>query len=451
MVGLTLAIAVGLSLLVLCLSPVFALVVYVASILLYPDYLVVQIGTVDLWLCRIVGTVLLCRCLASSHIKRDFRWNKIDTWVTVFIGFLFIVRLVTVRTPFLQTFERLSGLVIIDLLFSYLVFRFCIRDKEGLTTFVKWIAITVLIPLTLLGFIEACSGWAPFIALKKYTPWYNPGELRMPGRFGLERAVGPFGHPIMFGTGLAMFLPLVYALRHDRRWRSWALFLSGLAIAGALISLSSGPFVTVTIMIGCLALETRKHWIKPAIVVFVVGCMMVHVISTRPFYHVLLARMNPLGGTSWHRAKLIDLAIRDFGKWWLVGYRDRDPGWGPELGGDYTDITNHYIVVGVQAGLLAVILFWAVFAVALRELQRVLRVSMDREIKAWAWAVGTIIVALMVSFFGCTLFDQTKSFFFGILGLAGSLSNIASRRSLRDDKNLVLVEPAKAVYGEYYG
>jgi hypothetical protein len=419
----TLFIAAVAAFLVTLLSPPKAFAAYVAVLLFYPTFLVISLGPLDISVGRIVVAVLLIRCIASPQSVRRFKWCRLDRWVVFGTIISMVVPLTFRDSSFTRILESWGGSMM-DSAFAYFVARFCITSRSALVSSVKLIAV-MLVGLALLGVIEAYTGWQPFIALRQYCPWVRPTETLAAPRFALHRAVGPFGHPIMFGAAFALFLPLVYCLRHESGyWRKLSYFLVGIIAIGALSSVSSGPLVMVIIITVCLVLEHFKQWVKPLIFFLVFSCVMVGIISNRPFYHVIASYANPIGGSSWHRAKLIDLAIGNFDQWWLAGYGSRDPGWGKYLGMTWTDITNQYIGEAVTKGIFGLIALLGLLIVSVLLLIRVYKSSKDPVVRSWCWAMGSIIVMLLISFNACTLFGQTATLFYCIVGMIGSSSNL---------------------------
>ena len=98
MQGVTLTIALILSVLVIALRPKHAFVVYIVGLLWYPSYLAISIGTIDILVGRFVVAVLLMRCLFDDKIRTKFKWCRLDTLVTlsmvVYIGEAHLPRLV---------------------------------------------------------------------------------------------------------------------------------------------------------------------------------------------------------------------------------------------------------------------------------------------------------------------------------------------------------------------
>ena len=110
-----------------------------------------------------------------------------------------------------------------------------------------------------------------------------------------------------------------------------------------------------------------------------------HLFMQAPVWH-LIARIDVTGSSaSWHRFHLMDAAVRHFSEWWLLGTRFTAQ-WHPLL----RDVTNHYILEGVRGGLLTMLLFVLVIALAFGGVGRLWRSadSRPRVILAWAWAWG---------------------------------------------------------------
>ena len=428
--NVTLGIAGIASLLVLLLRPARAFAVYIAVLLFYPTYLIVSLGTIDISASRIVIAVLLAKCLTDENLRSRFKWCRLDGWVAFYMGITIVIMCIT-RPPF-EALENRAGFLM-DTFFAYLAARFCITDRAALISMVKCVAV-ILVPLAILGVLESASDWRPYAQLRQYCPW-RMGTTIKEGRFGFERAEGPFGQAIMFGTVFAMFLPCIWSLRHEGGcWRKLAYLLSGVAIIGAMSSMSGGPWNTLIVVIFVLALERYKHWVKPLLIFLVFSCIFVEIASNRPFYHVIMSYANPLGGAAGHRAVIIDCAIEDIGKWWLVGYRGQDPGWGSRTGMSHTDVTNGFVLAGVYYGILGVIGLCAIFGSGIRMLVRLYNLSHEPVVKSWCWALGTILVAMIVTLMGVGLFGQTRTIFYCILGMVGSVPNLVTKRIMSSTK-----------------
>jgi len=240
MQGVTLTFALILSVLVIALRPKYAFVAYLIGLLWYPAYLAVSIGTIDILVGRFVVAVLLMRCFFNDNIRRKFTWNRLDTLVTLSMVVYVGAYLITQVYPIAETLEGRAGFLM-DTWCAYLAARFIVTDRTKLISIIKCISVA-LVPLAILGVIESVTGWQPYAPLWRFSPWFAGGAFVSEGRFGFARAVGPFSHAILFGGGFAMFLPLIYYLRYEKGdWRTFAYIIAGIALLGALSSMSSGP------------------------------------------------------------------------------------------------------------------------------------------------------------------------------------------------------------------
>jgi hypothetical protein len=337
---------------------------------------------------------------------------------------------------FMRALENRSGFLM-DTFLAYLAARFCLTDWESLITVTKWLAV-ILIPLALMGVLEATVIWRPYGHLRQYCPW-RPDARLQPGRFGLERAAGPFGHAVLFGACFTTFLPLVYALRHQQgSWRTMAYFSSGMLIIGCSSTVSAGSVSMLITALFALAMERFKRWIKPLGVSAIVSVVLIGIISNRPFYHVIVTRLNPLGGSGWHRARLIDAAVEHLREWFWAGYGPNDPGWGSSLGMGWTDVTNQYLLMGVKYGVLGIIALCLVLVIVFHRLIRLHNESGNPIIKSWVWAFGSSAFSIAVVWNSIAFFEQMEVLFYCFLGMTGSLLNFGRVLSSRQLKRTSL-------------
>jgi len=418
----TLAIALLGSIMALLLRPAYALAVYIAALVWYPDFLRVSIGTIDISVGRVVVAVLLLRCLCNDRLRRGFLWCRLDTWVVlsmvVYVGMFLLTR------PLAMALENRAGFLM-DTFLSYMVVRFIVTNKTTLVSFVKGASLVIAV-LAIIGVIESVTHWQPYLSLRRFRPWTIaiPDQTYIPqGRWGFARANGPFNHSILFGNCFVMFLPLIWALRHQRDyWGQLAYPLSVMAVLGALSSMSSGPWATLIAVIFCLVVERYKRWTKPLLMAILGLFVLIAVISNRPFYHVVVSYANPLGGAGWQRARIVDCAIEDFGDWWVAGYGGRDPGWGPRTGtgeGGQSDVNNEFILAGCRYGILGIVVLCTVLATAFYALVHAFKETADKELRSLYWALGSVLAGVIVAWQGVSFFGQMPALFYSILGMIG--------------------------------
>ena len=291
----------------------------------------------------------------------------------------------------------------------YFLCRVFIQNAEDARWLFKVLCLSI-VPLALL------------MVLEKYSAYnYFGGELNF--RDGHVRAYGPFGHPILAGTAGATFVPLALCL-----WRTHRLTaLLGLcaAVAIVLATTSSGPVMMVVFI--CLSLtiwrfRDRLGAIRWAAVAAVIGLQLV---MNDPVYF-LIARIDLTGSsTGWHRAQLIRSAIEHFDEWWAVG-TDYTRHWmatGIPANDINTDITNHFLMMGVWGGLPLLTLFVLMLMACFRALGRALKENAGRspEHAFFVWTLGTLLFGHVINFWSITLFDQSISFFYLVLATIGAI------------------------------
>jgi hypothetical protein len=437
MTTVTLLIAAVMSGLACFLSQPYALAVMIASMVCYPSYLVVRLGVFDISVGRFVVFFFFLRCLLFSRRGFRFQWNALDTLMCVNMGLWVVIPILVYGWPTGKILENRSGMMM-DTFLIYWVYRLSLRDLASLSRFLKVLPL-ILIPLAVMGLMESITGYLPYTELMKYCPWERPGLGVWTPRMGLMRAVGFAGHPIMFGILFVMFIPLFYSMKHLYLRKEWCYFCLLMLMVGCFSSMSSGPWMMGLVLLFFLYLEKKKGWIKPLIGMFILLVLLVAILSNRPFYHVFFSYLNPIGGTSWHRAKLIELAIQHFSEWCLYGYGGVDPGWGPALGARWTDITNHFILIAVDYGLVGFVFFLTLFVYSIYSLRAVYRSAGPGFLKTLCWAYGSMMAMFLITLNSCTLFDQTRSLLFFQFGVIGSILNLRLLRPA-DNRNPILNE-----------
>jgi hypothetical protein len=150
-----------------------------------------------------------------------------------------------------------------------------------------------------------------------------------------------------------------------------------------------------------------------------------------------------LGGAGWHRARLIDLAIENFDEWWMVGYGDKDPGWGPFLGMGRTDVTNEYILNGVRYGVLGIIALCAVLAKAFRDLISTYRRLRHPAMKSLCWAFGSLLFSVTVAWMSVSFFGQLSTLVYCSFGMIGSICSPGFNWQIPNRISVVQRRPAQ--------
>ena len=296
---------------------------------------------------------------------------------------------------------------------TYFPARAFLRSSDDLTAMAKTVA-WVLVPVAAEMVYEKFTVENLFYSLAG-TP-ISP-EIRE----GRIRALGAFGHSILGGTVGATSFPIVIGLWNTHR---------RLAIVGALACLtiviasaSSGPILSLAAGVFGMLLWQCRQSMRVLRWAAVATYVALDVVMNDPAYFVL-ARIDLAGGsTGWHRAELIRSSLQHLNEWWLYG-TDRTRHWMPSgipADPNHTDITNHYLSMGVVGGVLQMVLFIACLALAFSYAGRIARPENESGTPRWlVWCCGAALAAHATTFFSVAYFDQSFVPLYLLLATLGS-------------------------------
>lgn len=390
----------------------------------------VEVGPFNFTVIRIlIGAGLLRLLMRGERLAGGF--NKMDRWMIVWA--IWAVVSVAVMNDAAgdldsgQEFIFRLGLVY-NTCGLYFLLRALCHTIEDVTNLCKMTAL-LLAPLAAEMLIEMVNGANLFAAFGGVPPISDVRE----GRF---RAQGPFSHAILAGTVGAVSLPLLIGLW--RLQRPFALIGSIACVLMVVTSASSGPIMSL--MAAIVSLWMWKHREKMPLVrkLAVVGYIALEIFMTAPAYYVL-ARMDIVGGsTGWHRAALIESAIAHFNEWWLGGtnftrhWMPTGVSWSPS----HTDITNHYLHLGVIGGMPLMIIFIVILVKGFSFIGQILRDRTDLppESQFMVWALGSSLFVHMITFVSVAYFDQSFVLIYLTLGAIGSLYSAVGNVPPIDDQ-----------------
>jgi hypothetical protein len=368
----------------------------------------VLIGPFHFTIIRLMVPVVIIRMLARGE-RLNRQLNGLDFLMAAWAGWLLISSLF--REDSSTAFVYRLGLVYDVCGFYFLISVYC-QSKDELLHLCKIIAI-VLIPVSIEMFYEKISAYNIFSKLGGVSevPYIREGHVR---------AQGPFGHAILAGVVGAVCLPISIGLWNVNRKISVAGGAACLLMVFA--STSSGPVMSALAGIFALWGWKFRHRTKMIIWAMVLGYIALDLVMKDPAYYIV-ARIDITGGsTGWHRARLIQSALEHFSEWWLAG-TDFTRHWMPtgvSWSRDHTDITNHYIQMGVWGGLPAMILFMLQimkgFSYAGKTIRYYLESNGYDSTAFVVWSLGASLFVHAVSCISVSYFDQ--SFIFLYLGLA---------------------------------
>jgi hypothetical protein len=369
---------------------------------------VLEFGPAKLSVLRILVLVGIVRVLARRE-RPSHGLNTIDWLVLTWAAFLFSVSVF--HTPDVWTY-RLG--MILGEVGVYLLCRVSLQDAADVQQLFGALCVT-LVPLAVLMLFEK------YTAQNVFAVMGGTGEINI--REGHVRAYGPFAHSILAGTVGATCLPMALSVWNKSRGR--ALIGMGAALCIVYASTSSGPIVMLAFI--CVALSMWKvrnrlglfRWGAVAVII------VLQIVMKDPVYF-LMARIDITGGsTGWHRAQLIRSSLEHLSEWLAVG-TDYTRHWMPtgiHANETQTDITNHFLQMGVWGGLPLLILFVMILWAAFRVIGEALRRSdmQSPEEIFLIWTLGAMLFGHVINFWSISLFDQSVSFFYLVLATIGAV------------------------------
>jgi len=294
----------------------------------------------------------------------------------------------------------------------FFLVRYFVRDSSDVTRAIRVLALV-------------CILVAPFMIAERltgtnyYFSAFGGGSQFSTLREGKFRAQGPFAHPIIAGTVGAMLLPLFIGLwRKERGHRLWAGLGAAAALTMAVTSNSSTPAMTTLAGVGALTLWPLRERMRVIRWGIVAALVALQVVMKADVWFLINRIGSLMGGSSWHRAELVDQCVRHFGDWWLIGTRN-NAYWGLDM----WDVDNAYVGAGFSGGLITLLLFIAVLVFAFKKLGAVRRMARhDKKTEWFIWALGATLFANTVGFFGIVYFDQSATIWYAVLAMISAVA-----------------------------
>lgn len=415
LVALTLAVAA-----VFLVPRRYALIPFiVVACIIAPAQRVVIFG-LDFTFLRLLTTVGWIRIIAMGD-NRGFKFTLIDK---VMIGWvLFTLVISPLRQPSMAILTYNLG-VAFDAIGTYFLVRLLVRSRQDIIGLASGAAI-LSIPIASAMLYERMTGTNVFTILGG-VPEHTIQ------RFGRYRAQAAFAHPIVAGVFWASLLPLILA---GIRRRTDSIAMTAIGTIGTVVIVwccSSSTPVHLIGLIGIASLLFAVRWTLPWLRGgIIVSVVVLHVAMFQPVWH-LFARVNFFhGSTGWWRYLVIDTFVNNWYEWILAGTSNSTQ-W--ISGGHFADVTNEYVLEGVNGGIVKLALFLALIVLAFRQVGRSIRrleqtqpaTSIRKDSgRLWLpWCVGVGMMVHAAAYFATGYFGQLIFMQFLSLGVAGSLATI---------------------------
>jgi hypothetical protein len=384
----------------------FVIIPFLVAFLLTPGGQQLYFGGSHWFVGRILVLAALVRlAVLASKLKGGFFANGLTSADKTFLLCMLCQAVcVSIRYAQAQAVINQAGFLI-DSVGAYIIVRCLIRSRDDVYIVLKCFAI-------LCAIFSVCMLWEQ-VAQHNLFGELGGVQLAPDVREGKIRSQAAFAHALTAGTFAATLLPLFVLL-----WRcgkSKTLAAVGL-VASALMtytSQSSTPLLAYGAAVAAICIwpiRRKMREVRIGIVLAILGLAMV---MKAPVWYII-AHIDLTGGSSgWHRAALIDLFIRHFSEWWLLGSSNSDA-WAFDM----WDTQNQFVNVGVSGGLLALGLFIAMITLCFSKIGKIRKAASGRGTEEWfAWLLGAALFANVVGFFGVNYFDQSKISWFALLAM----------------------------------
>ncbi len=382
---------------------------------------IVMIGELDFTIHRLLMLIAWARVILRKELTID-RLNATDRALVVWALTAIVTHTVLVGTTGAFV-NRLSFAY--NALGFYFLFRNWIVDLEDVRRMARWLAFLIA-PVAVMMVTEhltrnnlfAAFGGVPALAA------IRDGDIR---------AQGPFRHPILAGVFAATSVPLLLGLwwHRDGSNRFWAVvgIISAAAIAWS--TSSSGPIVAFLASVLGMAAWRIHDKLRPVWIAALFGVVAIDLYMKSSVWYLIGRVGNVLGGQGHHRSLLIDRAIEHLDEWWLIG-TTYTAHWMPHAlptNPNMADITNYYIRMGVDGGLVTMALFMLFIIMGFRTIGRGIRRIDELDVplpeRMTVWSLGAVLFAHAIAFSSVSYFDQIVVFWYMALGLLSSAGDIA--------------------------
>jgi hypothetical protein len=312
---------------------------------------------------------------------------------------------------------RQSGEVVYQLgamytaLGTYFLLRYLIRDEEDVKRTVRaWACVTVVVAAIMIG-EQLFAKNALYMVIGGARGTLSADTIMRDGKL---RATGSFQHPILAGTfggiSLPLFIGLWWKSRRDRAYAAAGVVGS---ITMAVCTSSSTAFMAlVGGLIGLCFWPLRRN--MRAVRWGIVGTLVAgQLYMTSPVWHLIFDIDFTGSSSSYHRYMLVDVCVRHFWAWALVGTKDFGT-WGWMM----WDLSNQYVATADTTGLIPLLSLIAILVIGFKFLGKARSVAEnDKKQELLIWALAASLFANLVAFFGISYFDQTIVAWYALLAM----------------------------------
>lgn len=198
---------------------------------------------------------------------------------------------------------------------------------------------------------------------------------------------------------------------------------SSLALIGSSVGLAFWP------------LRKKMRLIRWGLSLTLIG---LHLVMKAPVW-ALIARIDLTGSSSGdHRYMLVDMTIRHFKDWWLIG----TPNY-VSWGWDSWDLCNQFVAVALTGGLLTLILYIAIFSRSFGAIGKARKLVDGKRQQEWlVWSFGSALFATVVAHLGINYMAQLIMGFFPLVACISVITFEARRATVCVPEKIAQMEMA---------
>ncbi len=365
--------------------------------------------------------IIVLAGIVRSVLRGGFRGLQFNNLDKVVIGYA--ISLLCIYTARERTTDALVYMLgcAYDIILPYFCFRCLLTNLEDAQAFVRGLAF-LIIPYALLLILESVTYRNPFSSMG------GQGWDEIVMREGRIRCVAGFRGPHTAGFFGATLIPLFFALWFGGKARFSAIVGMAAGLIVVYTTNSSGPltaFVSGVFALLFWRFRYDMQLVRRGIVISLIG---LHLIMKAPVWYIFYKISHVLGGDGWTRSYVIDLTIRHFFEWFLLGTKNtlRWVWDDPTLVGE-TDLTDQFVGTALSGGLLSLIFFILIFSRGYQRLGLAMNAAREHSAEAekFLWCVGATLFGHIMAQFSCGYFDQMGVAWWGFIALiAGATSGV---------------------------
>jgi hypothetical protein len=400
------------ALLILSLPRKYVAVPFLLTIFLVPRGQQLYVAGLHWYVMRIMF-LIGCVRLMRAKFRMDGGLNGIDKAFIVYSVYGGICPLLLLPQMGMVIYQAST---LLDSFCGYFFLRHALQDEDDIVRASKALAvITAVLGMFMLNEKLHHVNLFGYLGGTAIAPQVREGQIR---------AQAVFGHPILAGCFGATSMPLFFWLSKKK-----SAFFATLGVIGStlmvLTSASSTPVLAYsagTLSLLLWPIRSFMRVVRWGIVLILVGF---EILMKAPVWFIL-AHVNVVGGSGgYDRAYLIDVFIRHFKDWWLIGTNDFG-NWGLYM----WDLSNQFVAIGDTGGLVAFACFIATISLSFGRLGSV-RKQVGRQHQWLCWSLGAVLLSHIFAYFGVAYWDQSRVWWWACLAMISAatvtLQNVPAR------------------------